>query len=92
MEVAELFEKHKDEFLKFDRIPESERRHERPDLCAMLYLHERFGGTGDAVDGAEHDEIALAWRPEELTEADVIYVTRCGVRYNSKWRSLAMFV
>lgn len=92
MTASELFEKHNGEFLKFERIPKAERRHARPDLCALLYLHERFGGAGDAVTCAEHDEIGLAWEADELTEDDVIYVTRCGVRYQSEWDALAMFV
>lgn len=86
-----LFEKHNDEFLKFDRIPEADRRHPRPDLCAMLYLHERFGGDGDAVAAAEHDQIWLDWDGSGLTEADVIYLYRCGVRYDRSVDSLAMF-
>jgi hypothetical protein len=90
--MNELFEKHDDEFLKFERISESERRHPRPDLCAMLYLHERFGGEGDAMSHAEHDEIWLAWEADKLTETDVIYLHRCGVRYDSESESLCMFV
>lgn len=91
MNASELFEKHSDEFLKFDRIPDAERRHPRPDLCAMLYLHERFGGEGDAVSHAEHDEIWLDWSGNNLADADVIYLHRCGVRYDADNDSLCMF-
>ncbi len=90
MSVEELFDKHNSSFLEFDYIPPAERRHPRPDLCAMLYLHERLGGEGDAVSCAEHDEIFLDWQPNELTEDDVIYLTRCGVRYGEY--GLCMFV
>jgi hypothetical protein len=92
MTAQEMFEKHTGEFLKFESIPEAERRHPRPDLCAMLYLHERFGGEGDAVSHAEHDEIALDWDAHGLTEEDVIYLHRCGVRYSAEWDSLVTFV
>lgn len=88
--VEALFDKHEDEFGEFERIPEADRRHPRRDLCAMLYLHERFGGDFKAVCHAEHDEIWLDWEPDQLTEADVIYVVRCGVRYSDD--SLCMFV
>ena len=91
--VINWFEEHSDEeFLKFDSIPPEERRHVRSDLCAMLYLHDRLGGMGDAVVAASHDEIWLAWRYEKLTEADVVYLLRCGVRYSDGTDSLCMFV
>ncbi len=92
MTTEGLFEKHNDEFLKFNRIPLASRLHPRPDLCAMLYLHEKFGGSGNAVSHAEHDEIHLDWEPDEgvMTEDDVIYLTRCGVRYGEY--GLCMFV
>lgn len=91
MSVHELFEKHDGEFLKFERITDKDRRHPRPDLCAFLYLHERFGGKGDMVCGAQHDVIFLDAEPDQLTEEDVIYLRRCGVRYDSEVESLAMF-
>jgi hypothetical protein len=90
MTAEDLFEKHTDEFLKFDRIPEAERRHPRPDLCAMLYLHERFGGDGRVLAHAEHDEVWLDFGEGDLSEADVVYLHRCGVRCNES--GLCMFV
>lgn len=93
-EIQELFDKHNEEYIKFERIPVENRRHPRPDICALIYLHERFGGNGDAVMAAEHDEIYLDWKPEEidLTEEDIIYINRCGVRYASNYDCFAMFV
>lgn len=97
--VQRLFDKHSDEYLEFERIPAAERRHVRPDLCGMLYLHDLLAAPGDvgrdAVAGAEHDVIYLRWEGEELaklTDADVIYLHRCGVRYDAEAGSLAMFV
>jgi len=87
----ELFERHNDEFLKFERIPKCDLKHPRKDLCAFMYLHERFGGEGGAIAGAEHDQIWLDWDYELLTEEDVIYVLRCGVMYDSETDSLSMF-
>jgi hypothetical protein len=97
--MVELFDKYHSEYLKFERIPESERRHVRPDLCAILYLHERLSEPDDAgqdaVCGAEHDVFYLDWsdsRLARLTERDVIYVSRCGVCYSREFDCLMMFV
>jgi len=89
MTVDEMFDRHADEFMKFDRI--ENKLHPRPDLCAMLYLHERFGGEGDAIDGSSHDIAWLDWDPDQLTEEDVIYIRRCGVHLDRATDSLAMF-
>ena len=99
--IHALFEKYDDDYIKFERIPPEQRRHPRPDICALIYLHERFGGqidedgtSRDAVCCAEHDEIWLDWEPAKLdvTEEDVLYLTRCGVRYDSGTSTFAMFV
>lgn len=92
-ELAAAFEQHNDEFLKFDSIPEDQRRHVRPDLCAFIYLHEKLGGEHDVVGGAEHDEIILSFDGlDRLSVEDVIYISRCGVRYSEEYESLCMFV
>lgn len=91
--IKEYFMKHDDDYLAFEKI--EDKRHSRPDVCAMLYLHEKLGGEGDAVTAAEHDEIFLEWEEEDvkkLNEEDVLYITRCGVRYDSDTECLAMFV
>lgn len=87
-----MFEKHQGEHLEFERIPLGERAHRRPDLCGMLYLDARFGGAGDAVTHAEHDQIWFAFPTDELTEADVIYLLRCGILFDSENDSLYSFV
>ena len=59
--------------------------------CAFIYLHEKLGGKGDIVSAAEHDVIYLNFdNIEELTDEDVLYLTRCGVLYNTD--CLSMFV
>lgn len=80
--MKELFKKHADEQCRFYLIPDGDRLHVRPDLCAMLYLHERFGGVGDAVEWAEQSKLWLDFPCEGLTEEDVIYILRCGVCYD----------
>lgn len=82
------------EFLEFESIPEGQRKHSRPDICAFIYLDEKFPRpTFDMVCAAEHDEIWLdvdSERLNELTDEDIVYLSRCGVRYSDD--SLAMFV
>ncbi len=91
--VQALFEQHNDEFLEFDCIPEADRRHPRPDLCAFIYLHEKLGGEHDVISAAEHDEIYLEFENLNLlTSEDVLYIHRCGVRYDEETESLCMFV
>lgn len=93
MSAEEMFEADSDEFLKFERIPQGERRHARPDLCAFLYLSEKFPSDFDMVSAAEHDEIFLDIETDQietLTQDDVTYLLRCGVHYSED--SLAMFV
>lgn len=104
MDIDAMFEEASegDEFLNFKAIPSEQRRHVRPDLCAFLYLHERFGGktghTGeqfDMINGAGHEEIWLSYSEDDLkgiTKEDVVYLSRCGVRYDSDNDSLCMFV
>jgi hypothetical protein len=94
LDLDDLFKKHEDEYLKFDRI--SKPSHPRPDVCAFLLLHELCPNTKDMVAAAEHDEVWLQPEPDELaenaTEEDIITLIRCGVRLDSDVDSLAMFV
>lgn len=95
MSVSDLFKAADGEFLRFERIPEAERRHVRPDLCALLYLHERLGGERDAIAAAEHDIIYLCWERADLAKLaaeDVVYISRCGVHYDDGLDSLTLFV
>ncbi len=89
--MDELFEKHNDEYLKFERIVN--KRSMRPDLHAFLLLDELFSGTRDIVSSASHDEIYIDCDyddVEKLTEEQVVELIRCGVMYEDG--SLAMGV
>lgn len=101
--LGATFEKHSDEFLKFERVENP--RHQRPDLCAFLMLHDLspmppLRGSGsmarDMVSAAEHDEIFLDVDCNTLamnaTEADIVTLIRCGVRFSEEYDSLCMFV
>jgi hypothetical protein len=93
-DFAALYAKHQDaEFLNFEKVENP--RSKRPDIHAFLLLDELVPGDSDMVAAAEHDEIYLQVSPEALehaTEAQIIELIRCGVRYDSSTDSLAMFV
>jgi hypothetical protein len=94
LNLAELWHKHDDEFLEFERV--SPKRSNRPDLHAFLLLDELVPGVCDIVSSAEHDEICLEISLEELAEAateeQIIELIRCGVRYSTDYDCLALFV
>lgn len=95
MDLQATFDKHSDEYIKFERIAYP--RHTRPDLCAFLLLHDLGGGNGrDMVSAAEHDEIWLDADPDvvaaKATEDDIVTLIRCGVRYDAENDSFCMFV
>lgn len=93
-EIEALFEKHDDEYIKFDRV--SKKRSNRPDLHAFMLLDEILPESAhDIVAAAEHDEIYLDCDDEQLeaclTEELIVELTRCGVRYDSENGGLCMF-
>jgi hypothetical protein len=91
--LSEWFNKHNSEYLKFERIPVDEDYCCKKDLSAFNYLHRRFGGGENIIDGAGHDVIYLSVKGlSKLTEFDVLYLTRCGVLYDQELDSLFMFV
>ena len=87
-----LFEKHFGELNKFEDIPVDQRRNSLPDLCGMLYLQEKCGGDGPAIFLAENDKVILgcdANRASNVTESDVVYLTRCGLGYDAGFFNLS---
>lgn len=99
--TAEIYHKHsEDEFLAFKRV--ENKTSTRPDIHAFMLLDKLMGpyvegsGCSDIVSAAEHDEIWLSVDIEKLnqvaTEAQIIELIRCGVRYDSSNDALAMFV
>lgn len=83
MNIEETFEKHDDEYLKFDRV--ENKRSQRADLHAFMLLDELAPSKKSIVAAAEHDEFWVGVDIEEiedkLTEDQVIELVRCGVRY-----------
>lgn len=93
MEVNELFEKHIEEHLKFDRV--EHKMCSRPDLHAFLLLDMLFPSNGDIVCAASHDQIYLDVSQDqmnELTEENIIDLLRCGILYDQETDSLFSFV
>lgn len=85
LNLPELFDKHQDEHLKFDRVPD--KMSSRPDLHAFMLLDKLFPGREkEMVAGARHDEICLEPDPGELactaTEEQIVELIRCGVMMN----------
>ncbi len=93
-ELKATFDKHEDDFLEFSQV--KNKRHQRKDLCAFLFLAEKFPQEQDIVQCAEHDEIWLSPELDQegdipLTEEDVIFLCRCGIRLTDN-DTFGMFV
>lgn len=92
-EFASLFERHNEEFLKFDRIETP--RSARADLHAFLLLDELVPGSENLVSAARHDEFFLSVDAQALaavaSESQVVELIRCGVRFDSNEDALCMF-
>ena len=92
LNIEELFEKHEDEYLKFDKI--KEKKTNRPDLQAFLILDSIITSDCDIITASEHDEFFLDTNLDTLaakaTEEQIIDLIRCGVRY-SEYGCLSMF-
>ena len=94
MDLRERFDEVKSDYLKFGRVVAKKSR--RPDLHAMLLLDELFPASDKKmVCSAEHDEICFEPSGEklnELTDAQILELTRCGVQYNEDYEYLSMFI
>ena len=92
--LAELFDAENDEYIKFDRV--RDHRSARPDLHAFLLLNQLQPGNDDIVSGAGHEEIYLSIDTgklaEVISEDQIVELLRCGVRYDTEYECLAMFV
>lgn len=92
-DIKALFEKHDEEFLKFERIENP--RSKRPDLHAFMLLDELVPGDRDIISAAEHDEFYLSIEPDTLaavaSESQIRDLCRCGIRYDADTDSLCMF-
>lgn len=95
LNLRAVFDKYEDEHREFERV--ENKLHPRPDLCAFLLLDKLAPEPGrEMISAASHDEIFLDTNCDKLaevaTEADIVTLIRCGVRYHGQFDSLAMFV
>lgn len=93
-ELQAMFEKHNDEYVKFDRV--QKKVSNRMDLHAFMLLDMILPGSCDMVAAAEHDmiylDVEIAELAEVITEEQVIELVRCGVNCNLENDGLTMFV
>lgn len=94
--LYETFERHQDEYRKFELITSP--LAPRPDLCAFLMLsalQPEVSGN-DLLSAAEHDEVWLgidcAALAAVITDDEVRDLRRCGVRMDSVHSALCLFV
>lgn len=92
-EFIQIFDRYDHEFLKKERVDFTVTK--RPDLHAFLLLDRLLPGKRDMISASEHDEyfldIDIDKLVEVITEADIITLQRCGVRYDESLDSLAVF-
>lgn len=92
-DIHELFEKHNEEYLRFERV--QEKYSQRPDLHALILLDKIIPGGRDIISGAENDECFISIDPEELiaaaTEEQIIDLIRCGLLYSGDYEYLYFF-
>lgn len=94
----ELFDKnHHEEYLRFEEIDNPP--FESKDLCGFHKLYQFLKQDEkhkDIVRDSRHDEIYLCGLDDldlnNMTENDIIYLIRCGVRYDEEYDCFCMFV
>ena len=94
-EFIEIWNLHDDEYHNFGKI--ENKICESSDLSAFMLLHKfMINKDADIITASEHDEIFLSTLDdldlEKIIEDDIVYLIRCGVRYDEDYDCLAMFV
>lgn len=82
-----------EEYLKFELV--ANKRSNRMDLHAFMLLDSIWPNKRVMILAAKHDEIWLDIDEEEieqLTDDQILELSRCGVRHDDDTGSLAMFV
>jgi len=95
MNIYKAFERHNEEFLKFEDIPN--KRSKYRDVHAFLLIEKILPDDDEPkiVSSSGSSEIWLSVDVHELSklvsEEDVLELVRCGIRYDSNKHSLSMF-
>ena len=82
------------EFLKFSRIPESDRLHPSMEVCGILKIASLLTDPSKCDMSAEHDVLYLPNAAEfvaTMTIDDAIYLSRCGIMWESQFDCFYMF-
>ncbi len=95
-ELEELFEKHRPEHGKFDRVePKLSKRKDMHAFILLDLLVPGEPGENRIIGAAEHDQIWIGIDIKPLAAAipedRIIELIRCGIRYDERNRSLCMF-
>jgi hypothetical protein len=83
--IHAMFDKYQKEYLKYEKIPISERPSNRRDLDALIKLNKLIPGYCDInkIDPTDPEEIMMCVNLTKLnevaTEEDILYLVRCGV-------------
>lgn len=93
-ELKRIMSENSDDHSNFELV--KIKKSERNDLHAFLLLDSLIPSNRSIISASEHDEIYLDIDLDELskviTEEQVIELVRCGVRYDSDYDCLSMFV
>ena len=93
MNLIDTFEKHNDEFCKFENV--QNKFSNRPDLHAFILLDKLVPGNSDIISASEHDEFYLDIDIQKLekviTQEQILDLIRCGIRYDTGYDCLSMF-
>lgn len=89
------FKKFDSEHPQFDRIPEAERLHPNRHICGLMKIYALAARPSKLDFCAEHDCVYVHPGPSEfaaeLSDADIIYLSRCGFHYDTEGDCLAFF-
>jgi hypothetical protein len=80
-------------YMKFEDV--KNKQSNRPDIHAFLLLDKLYTSDQNIVSAASHDIIYLNFNSkkiEELTDKQILELTRCGVMYDDEYDSLSMFI
>lgn len=79
----------------FDKIPDAEKLHPSSDLCAQLKLASLMKTPAGFGLHGEHDIVLFSCGEDDfkepLTDDDIRYLIRCGVRWDGEYDGLGMF-
>lgn len=91
--LNEMFDAADDAHCKFERIPDADRLHSSRRLCGYLKVAGLMKNPERFDVHAEHDTLYLVDADDlkELSEADVLYLSRCGVSYSDEFDCLYHF-